>query len=159
VDAPDHVAAVLATAKASGVHAAELAGLRRRLQQLGEPEAGLLPGEVLEPVGDLPQLEELPEPPPGWAREVLDQVVVVKLNGGLGTRMGLSGPKSLVEVKPGTTFLDVLVRQVLAARERYGARLPLVLMNSAATRGPSLNYLRRYDGWGGTGGPKKPGLL
>ena len=146
MDAPGHVAAVLAKAKASGVHAAELAGLRRRLRQLGAPEAGLLPGEVLGPVADLPRLEALPEPPPGWAREVLDQVVVVKLNGGLGTRMGLSGPKSLVEVKPGTTFLDILVRQVLAQRERHGARLPLVLMNSAVTRGPSLDALRRHDG-------------
>jgi UTP--glucose-1-phosphate uridylyltransferase len=136
----------LAKATAGGVHAAELAGLRRRLRQLGEPGAGLLPGEVLEPVADLPRLEELPEPPPGGVREVLDQVVVVKLNGGLGTRMGLSGPKSLVEVKPGATFLDVLARQVLAARERHGARLPLVLMNSAATRGPSLEALRRRDG-------------
>ena len=35
---------------------------------------------------------------------------------------------------------------MLALRERYGARLPLLLMNSAATRGPSLDALRRYDG-------------
>jgi UTP--glucose-1-phosphate uridylyltransferase len=146
VDGPDHVAAVLAKAEAGGVHAADLAGLRRRLQQLGEPGAGLLPGEVLEPVADLPRLDELPEPPRARVREVLDQVVVVELNGGLGTRMGLSGPKSLVEVKPGATFLDVLVRQVLALRERHSVRLPLVLMNSAATRGPSLEVLRRYDG-------------
>jgi UTP--glucose-1-phosphate uridylyltransferase len=60
--------------------------------------------------------------------------------------MGLSGPKSLLEVKPGTNFLDVLATQMLALRERHGARLPLVLMNSAATRGPSLDALRRYDG-------------
>jgi UTP--glucose-1-phosphate uridylyltransferase len=136
----------LAKAEAGGVHAAELAALRRRLRQLGEPQAGLLPGGVLEPLADLPRLEELPEPPPGRAREVLDRVVVVKLNGGLGTSMGLSGPKSLVEVKPGITFLDVLVRQLLALRERHGARLPLVLMNSAATRGPSLDALARHDG-------------
>ena len=67
-------------------------------------------------------------------------------NGGLGTSMGLSGPKSLLEVKPGTSFLDVIATQVLALRQRYGARLPLVLMNSAATRGPSLDCLRRYGG-------------
>ena len=69
--------------------------------------------------------------------------MVVKLNGGLGTSMGLSGPKSLLEVKPGMSFLDVLAMQVLALRERHGARVPLVLMNSAATRGPSLDALRR----------------
>ena len=131
-------------AEAGGVHAAELAALRRRLRQLAECQAGLLSGEVLEPVADLPRLDELPEPPPGQAREVLDRLAVVKLNGGLGTSMGLSGPKSLLEVKPGTSFLDVIATQVLALRERHGARLPLVLMNSAVTRGPSLDVLRRY---------------
>jgi UTP--glucose-1-phosphate uridylyltransferase len=145
MNTPDHVTAVLAKAEAGGVRAAELAALRRRLRQLGEQQAGLLPGEVLEPLADLPCLDELPEPSPGQARGVLDRLVVVKLNGGLGTSMGLSGPKSLLEVKPGTSFLDALATQVLALRERHGARLPLLLMNSAATRGPSLNYLRRYD--------------
>jgi UTP--glucose-1-phosphate uridylyltransferase len=143
----DHVAAVLAKAEAGGVHGAELAALRRRLRQLDEHEAGRLPGDVLEPLPDLPHVDELPEPPPDRARDVLGRLVVVKLNGGLGTSMGLSGPKSLLEVKPGTSFLDVLTTQVLTLRERHGgARLPLVLMNSATTRGPSLDCLRRYDG-------------
>jgi UTP--glucose-1-phosphate uridylyltransferase len=146
VDAHDYVAAVLAKAEAGGVHAAELAALRRRLRQLGERQAGRLPGDVLEPLAGLPRLDELPEPPPGQARDVLDQLVVVKLNGGLGTSMGLSGPKSLLEVKPAASFLDVLATQVLALREGHGARLPLVLMNSATTRGPSLDALHRYDG-------------
>ena len=47
---PDYVTAVLAKAEAGGVHAVELAALRRRLRQLGEHKAGLLPGEVLEPL-------------------------------------------------------------------------------------------------------------
>jgi hypothetical protein len=71
---------------------------------------------------------------------------VVKLNGGLGTSMGLAGPKSLLEVRPGMSFLDVVATQVLALRERHGVWLPLVLMNPAVTRGPSLEVLRRYDG-------------
>jgi UTP--glucose-1-phosphate uridylyltransferase len=143
---PGYVAAVLAKAEAGGVRGAELAALRRRLSQLGEQRAGYLPGEVLEPVPDLPRLDELPEPSPGQARDVLDRLAVIKLDGGLGTSMGLSGPKSLLEVKPGARFLDVIATQVLAQRERLGGRLPLVLMNSAATRGPSLDVLRRYSG-------------
>jgi UTP--glucose-1-phosphate uridylyltransferase len=75
---------------------------------------------------------------------VLDQAVVLRLNGGLGTSMGLDGPKSLLEVREGLTFLDVVARQVLALRERTGARLPLVLMNSFSTREPSLERLARY---------------
>jgi UTP--glucose-1-phosphate uridylyltransferase len=153
VNTPDYIAAVLAKAEAGGVRAAELAALRRRLSQLSERQAGYLPSEVLEPLANLPCLDELSEPPPGRARDVLDRLVVVKLDGGLGTSMGLSGPKSLLEVKPGVSFLDVLATQMLALRERYGARLPLVLMNSATTRGPSLEALCRYDGLGMPGVP------
>ena len=150
---PDYVAAVSAKAEAGGVYGAELAALRRRLRQLGEEQAGWLPGAVLEPLADLPRLARLSEPSPGQARDVLGRLVVVKVNGGLGTSMGLSGPKSLLEVKPGTCFLDVLATQVLALRERHGVRLPLVLMNTAATRGPSLDVLRGYDGLGVPGLP------
>ncbi len=145
MNTPGYVAAVVAKAEADGVHGAELTALRRRLRQLGEQQAGLLPGEVLEPVAGLPRLDELPGPSPGQARDVLDQLAIVKLNGGLGTSMGLSGPKSLLDVKPGANFLDVLARQVLALRERHSARLPLVLMNSTVTRDPSLQALQRYE--------------
>src|SRR5688572_22327711 len=141
----DHVAAALDKMRAVGAHPSELAALRRRLEQLEDPEAGRLPGDVLEPLPDLPQLEELPEPDGDRARDVLDRLAVVKLNGGLGTSMGLSGPKSLLPVKPGTSFLDVVAAQVLALRDRYGARLPLLLMNSTSTRGPSLEALHRYE--------------
>ena len=142
----DYVAASLAKAEAAGLHPVELHALRRRLEQLTDPAAGLLPGDTLEPLPDLPTLEELPEPAPEQARAVLDQLAVVKLNGGLGTSMGLSGPKSLLEAKPGQAFLDVIATQVLAMRERYGARLPLLLMNSVATHDPSLAVLRRHAG-------------
>jgi UTP--glucose-1-phosphate uridylyltransferase len=142
---PGYVAPVVAKAEAGGVRGAELAALRRRLRQLGEQTAGLLPSEVLEPVTDLARLDELPALSPGQAHDVLDRLVIVKLNGGLGTSMGLSGPKSLLEVKPGANFLDVMAWQVLALRKQHGARLPLVLMNSAVTRDPSLEALQRHD--------------
>ena len=63
MNTPDHVAAVLAKAEAGGVHAAELAALRRRLRQLDEPEAARLLGDVLEPLPDLPRVD--PECCPG----------------------------------------------------------------------------------------------
>src|SRR5450759_2558928 len=111
---------------------------------MAEPQAGQLPSSALEPLGDLPRLEDLPEPSAEQARDVLDRLAVVKLNGGLGTSMGMSGPKSLLEVKPGHSFLDILATQVLALRERYAARLPLLLMTSPTTRGPSVDALRRH---------------
>ena len=49
-------------------------------------------------------------------------------------RHGHDPAKSLIEAKDGLSFLDVLARQVIELRERSGARLPLVLMDSFPTR-------------------------
>jgi UTP--glucose-1-phosphate uridylyltransferase len=135
---------VLAKLREDGAGEQVLAAMERRLEQLADPDAGKLPGEVLNPVGDLPQLDDLPDG--DAARDALSRIAVVKLNGGLGTSMGLRGPKSLVEVKPGRSFLDVVALQVLDLRARYEVRLPLVLMNSFATREASLAALGRHDG-------------
>ena len=140
----DATTAVLEKMEADGAREPELAAMRRRLDQLADPGAGALPGDELEPIAPPPALEELPEPSASEARAALDGLVVLKLNGGLGTSMGLSGPKSALEVKPGRSFLDVIATQVLALRERHGARLPLLLMNSATTRPPSLEALARH---------------
>jgi len=107
---------------------------------LREGDQGMLREADLTPLTDLPNAEELPESD----GSTLDQAVVVKLNGGLGTSMGMTTAKSLIEVKDGLSFLDVIVRQILHLRERHGARLPLVLMNSFATRDDTLRALERY---------------
>ena len=120
--------------------------MRRRLEQLADPDVGMLLGEQLEPVSELPSLDDLPDDE--RARDALDRIAVVKLNGGLGTSMGLRLPKSLVEVKPGRSFLDIVALQVLHLRERHGVRLPLVLMNSFSTREASLAALDRHAGIG-----------
>ncbi len=75
----------------------------------------------------------------------LGRAVVLKLNGGLGTTMGLSQAKSLLPVKDELTFLDIIVRQVLHLRRAYGIALPLVLMNSFRTREDSARVLARYS--------------
>ena len=107
---------------------------------LREGEQGTLPEEELEPLDDVPSAAELPE---GDA-SAIERVVVLKLNGGLGTSMGMTRAKSLLEVKDGHTFLDVIARQVLHLRERHGAAIPLLLMNSFATRDDTLAALERY---------------
>jgi UTP--glucose-1-phosphate uridylyltransferase len=72
--------------------------------------------------------------------------VVIKLNGGLGTSMGVTGPKSALPVKNGLSFLDIIARQILSTRRAYDVPLPLVLMNSFRTRTESLQILSEYDG-------------
>lgn len=78
------------------------------------------------------------------AREALDRTAVITLNGGLGTSMGLAGPKSLLPVDGELSFLDITVRQVLALRERLGVRLPLLFMNSFSTQEATAEVLARY---------------
>src|SRR5436190_6252783 len=116
------------------------AGLYRRL---AAGETGLIPEREIEPVESVPDAEALPDADAG---ELLDQAVVIKLNGGLGTSMGMTRAKSLLEARAGETFLDLIARQVLALRERSGARVPLVLMNSFATRDDSVAALERHPG-------------
>ena len=43
---------------------------------------------------------------------ILDKLVVLKLNGGLGTSMGCTGPKSLISLRQDLTFLDMNVQQI-----------------------------------------------
>src|SRR4051794_15128298 len=111
-----------------GLAEAAVETFRHYYEQLEAGETGLMPEDSLEPGGDLPGYDELPDADAD-AAELLDRAVVLKLNGGLGTSMGMTGPKSLLEVKDGMTFLDVIAEQVLALRRSSGARLPLLLMN------------------------------
>lgn len=109
-------------------------------ERLRAGEQGTLPEAELEPLGELQSAADLPE----GDSTALERVVVLKLNGGLGTSMGMTKAKSLLAVKDGHTFLDVIVRQVLELRERHGAAIPLLLMNSFATRDDTLAALARY---------------
>ena len=49
---------------------------------------------------------------PVKAKELLSKLVVLKLNGGLGTSMGCEGPRSLIYVRDDKTFLDLAVEQI-----------------------------------------------
>jgi UTP--glucose-1-phosphate uridylyltransferase len=124
-----------------GIADAAIDSFTHYYELLKEGETGMLPESEIEPLEDVQDAEELPDPSDSG---VVDRAIVLKLNGGLGTSMGMTGPKSLLEVKESLTFLDLSARQVLGLRERYQARLPLVLMNSFATRGASLEKLREY---------------
>ncbi|MCW2797851.1 UTP--glucose-1-phosphate uridylyltransferase [Nocardioides sp.] len=81
---------------------------------------------------------------PEAATRALDNTVVIKLNGGLGTSMGINKAKSLLTAKDDWTFLDVIVRQVLQLRRRHDVRLPLMFMNSFRTRADTLAALAAY---------------
>lgn len=101
-------------------------------RQLEQGATGLVAESSIRPLTEVERLSEA-EVDDEAAAAALDATVVIKLNGGLGTSMGMSKAKSLLPVRDGRTFLDLIVEQVLSARARHGARLPLVLMNSFRT--------------------------
>lgn len=111
--------------------------------QLATGQTGLIPEADIQPIASLPDLEQLPAELAEVGRAALPKTLLVKLNGGLGTGMGLAGAKSLLVVKEGLTFLDIIARQA------QHAGVPLVLMNSFNTRADSLAALARYPGLGG----------
>ena len=126
-----------------GASEATIATFLHHYDALAGGATGMIPEETIEPLTDLPQLTEL-HIAEDEAREALAATVMIRLNGGLGTSMGLAGPKSVLPVRDGASFLDLIVRQVLATRERYGVRLPLLLMNSFSTQEDTLAALAKY---------------
>ncbi|HWK30299.1 MAG TPA: UTP--glucose-1-phosphate uridylyltransferase [Solirubrobacter sp.] len=129
--------------RAEGVADAAVRAFEHYYHQLEAGETGLLPEDSIEPVDDPVELDALPSDLAA-ERTALESAIVLRLNGGLGTSMGLTGAKSLLEAKDGLSFLDVIVRQVLALRTAHDVRLPLVLMDSFSTRADSLAALEAY---------------
>ena len=74
----------------------------------------------------------------------LARTVMIKLNGGLGTSMGMDRAKSLLPVRDGKSFLDIIVDQVRSARATHGVKLPLIFMNSFRTHDDTLAALTAH---------------
>jgi UTP--glucose-1-phosphate uridylyltransferase len=116
---------------------------RHYYRKLVEGETGLVRGEEIEPVDSLPDSRALRGMEEKGAL-ALAKTVVIKLNGGLGTSMGMKCAKSLLRVKHGQSFLDLTAQQILALGRAHGCRVPLILMNSFRTRADSLAVLAKY---------------
>lgn len=140
----DPETAAEAKLRAAGVGEAGVRTFLTQLRRVLAGERGALPESDLQPVTDLEDAEGLDAREPETVADLLGQAVVIKLNGGLGTSMGLDGPKALLPVKDGLSFLDVIARQVTHLRDHTGSRVPLVLMNSFATQGPSRDALANH---------------
>lgn len=93
---------------------------------------------------DIIYYDRLETPEQGKIKDMLNKLCIVKLNGGLGTSMGCTGPKSMINVRNNNTFLDLTVRQVEELNKRYGCKVPLVLMNSFNTHEDTLKLIKRY---------------
>jgi UTP--glucose-1-phosphate uridylyltransferase len=128
--------------RAAGHDDESIRSFRSAFERMERGEAAVIRSEELEPAGGVPALGELGECADAAA---LDRFATIKLNGGLATTMGLQEPKSLLQAREGQSFLEVIIGQTLAVRERFGVRLPLVLMNSEATRDATLGALQSHS--------------
>jgi len=71
--------------------------------------------------------------------DAIPQTVRIILNGGLGTSMGLTGPKCLIEIKDGMSFLDIIMRQA------ENSEVALAFMNSFNTHADTLAALVKLN--------------
>ncbi|TWU02475.1 UTP--glucose-1-phosphate uridylyltransferase [Stieleria varia] len=100
---------------------------RRQFERLASGAETYLREADIRPATGVVDAETLPDELEQIGNEHLDQSALLKLNGGLGTSMGLEGPKSLLPVRGRTTFLELILQQTGLLG------VPLVLMNSFST--------------------------
>lgn len=127
-----------------GVDERAVMAFTRFFTMLEQQATGHILEDTIEPLGAVQALGDL-DVSDEDAREALGATVVLKLNGGLGTSMGITGPKSALTVRDGLTFLDIIARQVLAFRKDYDVTLPVVFMDSFRTQGETLQILSAYE--------------
>jgi UTP--glucose-1-phosphate uridylyltransferase len=122
-----------------------VAAFAHNYTRLSSGESAMIDESDIEPVSELPDLADLVADD-AEVTAALGSVVMLKLNGGLATSMGLDRAKSLLPVKGDYSFLDIIVEQTVQLRKRHGVRLPLVFMNSFRTRDDTLAVLARTEG-------------
>ena len=140
--------------RAAGLSESALSAFAANYRALCRNETGLMPEAGLEAVEALPQAAALRDPGAEGFAALMRETVVIKLNGGLGTGMGLEKAKSLLAVRDGLTFLDLIVRQMLLLRARAGSPdVPrLLFMNSFSTSADTLAFLGKYPELGAPAG-------
>ncbi len=101
-------------------------------------ETGLVYDRQIQPVAphEIEDFDNLKEYTAAGQR-ALDRCVRIVLNGGLGTTMGLTGPKSLIEAKNKKSFLEIIIRQA------ENSAVQLAFMNSFNTHGATLEALAK----------------
>jgi len=127
--------------EAEGLSHAAIEAFKYNFGKLTSGESLFVPESAISAVDDLPSYELLSAEDP----KLLTSTVMLKLNGGLGTGMGLEKAKSLLPLKDGNTFLDFIAKQVLNMRSTFGVDLAFMLMNSFSTSRDTMQALSIYE--------------
>jgi len=130
--------------ESAAVTEAAIRAFERNYESLLRNESGMIPENSISPCDHLPQLDDFSSGAEDFDPALLAQTVVIKLNGGLGTSMGLQKAKSLLPVKGEDTFLDIIAHQILHLRQETGANVRFLLMNSFSTSQDTLDHMEVY---------------
>ena len=130
--------------ESAGVPAAAVKAFSRCYEALVSNHSGMIPETDILPADQVEDWQGITASTPAADKDLISQCVCIKLNGGLGTSMGLQKAKSLLKVKGEDTFLDLIVRQVKHLRSISGTPVRLLLMNSFSTSADTLAYLEKY---------------
>merc|ERR1719487_1841094 len=128
--------------KAEGLSDSAIQAFKYSYSRLLSVDKGMIGESDIEPAKDVAKYEDI-QKTIKQDTSLLKKTAVVKLNGGLGTGMGLDKAKSLLPVKDGDTFLDLIAKQVVAMRKRYGG-VKFMLMNSFSTSDDTIAFLKKY---------------
>jgi UTP--glucose-1-phosphate uridylyltransferase len=128
----------------AGVHQKAIDVFAHYYGQLEQGVTGFISEDSIRPLENPDLLESVPVSDE-QAKAALARTVIIKLNGGLGTSMGMDKAKSLLPVRNDKSFLDIIVDQVRSARAAHDVQLPLIFMDSFRTQRDTLAALARYD--------------
>jgi UTP--glucose-1-phosphate uridylyltransferase len=132
--------------QADGQPPEAIAAFQASWRALVEGHTGLMPETTLTPASGLPTEADVQEFAEA-GRAGLGELAIIRLNGGLGTSMGLDRAKSLLPARAGRTFLEVIAARIESLRSETGTAVPLVLMDSFRTRAESVPSLERRPGF------------
>lgn len=132
-------APVKAKMEAEGIAPSAIAAFESSFASLVSGNTGIIPESSISPV---PELVDATTISTAADATLLKETVVLKLNGGLGTGMGLDKAKSLLKVKGDDTFLDFTAKQVMKMRQDFGFNVKFMLMNSFSTSADTLAFFQ-----------------
>lgn len=124
--------------EAEGINPSAISAFESTFKSLVSGDTGMIPESTISPIPELANAKDFKD---DVDTSLLSKTVMLKLNGGLGTGMGLDKAKSLLKVKGDDTFLDLTAKQVMQMRKDYGMKVKFMLMNSFSTTEDTMKFL------------------
>ena len=117
------------------------------LKKLSQKNIGIISSQSISPVENTDSELQYQSPlsVDETSKKLLKKVIVIKLNGGLGTSMGMKGAKSQLAVKDSLNFIDICVNQIETLRGISGVKIPLIFMNSFNTHSETEKSLVKLN--------------